>query len=454
MKCPICDFQHQGGSARCPRCQTALTFWINQDEFSQSAYSGGLQALRSGNRELASEFLLRACVSAPDVARNVAAYGRVLAQCGRYEEAARVLKRACQLEDSEPNRAAMERAKSLGAASGGAKSSEVSETQRQGEGWKGALRAIPLTDRTEANPPGDSGTNASRWELVFEIEKNWEIYEPVAQIALWQEPTDASESAPLNYLRGLYYLTHDDLDSARESFRLSALANDAYANADIRWLALEQTATARDAVKELLSRGRTLSDMNGILEEALNLAGDATPDLGRELVLLAMTLAVDTSPDSQPAIPLPQARIERYSIEDRVQLWKDLIDRVSSPLTWYHLAMGLQSGTCELRQRLAIVLSRVPKDLESALQQIGKATERFKDDAEAVWKLRLLRAHLMVEGERYSEAKALLKQLGDQDPGATEVLSLLARCENPTERNADSMKEDSSSNAGSVIPAS
>ena len=146
MKCPICDFEGKDDGIRCPSCQTALTLWINYDAWAETAYAGALQALKDGDREGAVELLLRASISSPENPRYLAAYGRVLAHCGRYQEAAQILEKAHQANPSEANHVALERAKSLAQAPPPASETRPAEAPSIGDACLPAQGPLPVAD--------------------------------------------------------------------------------------------------------------------------------------------------------------------------------------------------------------------------------------------------------------------------------------------------------------------
>jgi len=132
MKCPICDHRVADGKIRCVNCSTALTFWINLDLWAHKAYTAALQTLRDGDVHKAADLLLRAAISAPENAAYLAACGRVFAQAGRFREAAHVLGKACELDPTEANQAALQRAQTL-AAGGDVSGSTRAEQQKPDE---------------------------------------------------------------------------------------------------------------------------------------------------------------------------------------------------------------------------------------------------------------------------------------------------------------------------------
>jgi tetratricopeptide (TPR) repeat protein len=113
MKCPICDRARQGEELRCPGCGERLTRWVNFDDFGRQAHRAGLDAVNRGELAAAAELFLRAVAFAPQEAVYLGAYGRLLAQMGRYAEAALVLGHAHELAPTPESRAAKEKAEEL-----------------------------------------------------------------------------------------------------------------------------------------------------------------------------------------------------------------------------------------------------------------------------------------------------------------------------------------------------
>ncbi len=112
-KCPICKFDGVKDAARCPKCQSTLTTWINLDQYGEQAYKTALFELSEARPERAAELLFQAVVLSPDNHSYLSAYGRVLGQLGRYGEAALVLEEAWNNGAPSSIKAAIDKAKEL-----------------------------------------------------------------------------------------------------------------------------------------------------------------------------------------------------------------------------------------------------------------------------------------------------------------------------------------------------
>ncbi|MGF1581458.1 MAG: hypothetical protein ACFCD0_19200 [Gemmataceae bacterium] len=112
-KCPICKFDGVKDAARCPKCQSTLTTWINLDQYSEQAYKTALFELSGQRPERAAELLLQAIILSPEEHTYLSAYGRVLGQLGRYAEAALVLEEAWNNGAPAEIKAAIDKAKEM-----------------------------------------------------------------------------------------------------------------------------------------------------------------------------------------------------------------------------------------------------------------------------------------------------------------------------------------------------
>ena len=84
--------------------------------YADQEYRAALDLVRRGERSAATEMLARSVIFAPADSRYLDAYGRLLAQTGRWEEAIAVLEKAHQSNQSAETKAALDRVRSLMAA--------------------------------------------------------------------------------------------------------------------------------------------------------------------------------------------------------------------------------------------------------------------------------------------------------------------------------------------------
>ncbi len=150
MKCPICDNQLPDDVLRCAHCGSTLTVWKNLDMYADQAYHAALDLVRRGERSAATEMIARSVIFAPADSRYLDAYGRLLAQTGRWAEALAVLEKAFQSNRSAETKAALDRVRSLMAAA------EV--------GTDGPTTDGPTTD--EASPATEVTPQPVRWPRI------------------------------------------------------------------------------------------------------------------------------------------------------------------------------------------------------------------------------------------------------------------------------------------------
>jgi len=149
--CPICSHTLNGGGVRCPKCQSALTLWLNYEQYARQAYQSGLLRLRGNEPAAAADLLTQAVILAPDEPVYAAALGRVLGQLARYHEAAWVLERAYTQSGAPADQAALVRAQALAQAP----AAPPEELAGQDEARPPVPPELPATDQPDA-PEGVS----------------------------------------------------------------------------------------------------------------------------------------------------------------------------------------------------------------------------------------------------------------------------------------------------------
>lgn len=289
MKCPICDHPVPKQELRCPKCREPLTVWKNLDLYAQQAFAAGLQQLSERKPEAAAEVLLKAVTFAPAQAEYLDAYGRVVGQLGRYQEAAALLEKAYRLAPKPELKSALDKAGQLAEAQ-----SDAGAGQTGGPGRPLlALGGIRLGPEAREDQPGSSDPRASdaSWNLAFEIERRWARFTPFAPLLSWLPGSDGAAAAPVSYLHALHAYRQGSDEEARQLFQKAAQQDNRYCDAEVYLVSLANPEDLDRVLDWLGGQGRSKLQIARILRIAASVDTPLRPELVPPLLKRAIPLA-------------------------------------------------------------------------------------------------------------------------------------------------------------------
>jgi tetratricopeptide (TPR) repeat protein len=424
MKCPICDYEVSGDELRCPQCHKALTSWRNLNEYAEQAFAAGLHALDAGTPHGAVEMFLRASVFAPNQARYVGAYGRLLVQLGRSVEGAELLSRAVSQDPSPQNQTDLDAARKLADEPAADEAAPPAGIEPLG------LGAICWGEGVEVADP---------WKTALFAEQNWNRFAPFEGILSCLPNSEHGGSAAGRYLLGLAALQRGAVEESRTHFRAVAKLDSSLANPDVYLLFLADGADLDAEISQLQALGRSGEQLSRCLELAAQPYMATQPDHAHHRLLRAVRLAEGER--AAVCRKLAEASRTPRALQTACEAWEGLpvelevlllagdgrahLKQADLAEQLYRKALDSYPDDWAPRERLAILLQeRAPQAALTYLREALALTVSPDERAALLWLL----SSILMRREDWIAARETLQELVSLRPESAEYRAALGDC--------------------------